>query len=193
MARLKEAMNAVDQTDDNGVYRGLVPPEQQEHLDIQAESLAHENKIRESVKTAEDFLQAVEAAVDNPSIKTEAQKDDAQKVMMSLIPVRAKQAIAEVLTYGAVLRPRKDGTFGYGIGNWKAGKGFNWQRLMDALERHLDAFKLKQDEDPESAMLHLAHAGCCLMFLLEYQLTNHGQDDRAQSQIITDADGRIVA
>jgi hypothetical protein len=35
-----------------------------------------------------------------------------------------------------------------------------------------------EDTDPETGLSHLAHAGCCLMFLMEYQRNSWGTDDR---------------
>jgi len=44
--------------------------------------------------------------------------------------------------------------------------------------RHLTAWWAGEDLDPESGLHHLAHAACCLMFLLEYTQTHTELDDR---------------
>jgi hypothetical protein len=47
-----------------------------------------------------------------------------------------------------------------------------------ALLRHLFAWWRGEELDPESGLSHLAHAGCCLMFLMEYRRNGWGTDDR---------------
>ena len=44
--------------------------------------------------------------------------------------------------------------------------------------RHIFAWWGGQDKDPETGFSHLAHAGCCLIFLMEYQRNGYGTDDR---------------
>ena len=86
---------------------------------------------------------------------------------MDLMPFGALEQIAWVFTFGA----KK-----YAPHNWR--NGFEWSRLIAALERHIGAFKEGEDTDPESQMPHLAHAGCCLLMLLEHTLKGYGMDDR---------------
>mgnify|MGYP001558282212 CR=1 FL=1 len=62
--------------------------------------------------------------------------------------------------------------------NWEA--GFDWSRPYDALQRHLTAWWEGEDLDPESGLSHLAHCGCCLLFLLAFQLRRTGRDDRSK-------------
>lgn len=99
--------------------------------------------------------------------KNEALKYDSGKPGMDLLPVEAKKAIAEVFDFGAKKYARH---------NWR--NGFNYSRLIAACERHLDAFNDGEDLDPESGKSHLAHAGCCLMMLLESVVKGYGTDDR---------------
>lgn len=94
-------------------------------------------------------------------------KHDAEKPRMDLIPAGAALEIAKVFTFGA----KK-----YAPNNWRG--GFDWSRLIGALERHIAAFKEGEDLDPESGLPHMAHAGCCVMMLLEHQRLNYGVDDR---------------
>ncbi len=73
------------------------------------------------------------------------------------------EAIAEVLTFGASK---------YGANNWR--RGARWGRYYAALLRHLFAWWRGQDLDPETGLSHLAHAGRCLVFLMEYQRNGWG-------------------
>jgi hypothetical protein len=54
----------------------------------------------------------------------------------------------------------------------------NWQRVpqartryFDAAMRHLIAWREGESTDAESGLHHLAHAGCCVVFLLWFELT----------------------
>lgn len=96
-----------------------------------------------------------------------ATKFDNGKVMMGLLPPLAKQRIAEVFTFGANK---------YSSWNWS--KGMQFSRLYDALQRHLTAWEMGEDIDPESGKSHLAHAGCCIMMLLETAELRKDLDDR---------------
>lgn len=96
-----------------------------------------------------------------------ARKDDSEKIRVELLSVPAMTAIAEVMTFGA----RK-----YDAHNWR--KGFAWSRLIGAAIRHMFAWMSGEDKDPESGLSHLAHAGCCIMFLIEHEKQGLGTDDR---------------
>ena len=101
-------------------------------------------------------------------MKREGTKDDADKpTRPELVPWDVVDYIGRVLKFGAAK---------YGDWNWT--KGFAWSRLIGAAERHLGAFKNGEDADAESGLPHLAHALCCLAFLLEHQLRSFGHDDR---------------
>ena len=99
--------------------------------------------------------------------KEKFKKFDTGKTRLGLVPPAAHRAIADVLTYGANK---------YEPNNWC--RGAEWSRYIDALERHMNAWKRGERDDPESGHPHLAHAGCCLYFLLEYELEGIGEDDR---------------
>lgn len=84
-------------------------------------------------------------------------KDDLEKLRWDLLPAEAVEAMVEVLTYGA----KK-----YTPENWRKVPDWRW-RYFAAAMRHLWAWKRGQKRDPESGKLHLAHAMCCIAFLLE--------------------------
>jgi hypothetical protein len=97
----------------------------------------------------------------------EGRKDDDGKVRMDLLCPVALEELAKVLTFGA----KK-----YEPWNWA--KGMAWSRVYGALLRHLNAFWQGHDTDEETGLHHLAHAFCCLMFLVTYQKKGTGKDDR---------------
>jgi hypothetical protein len=106
-----------------------------------------------------------------PEIKVQKEepglKFDAGKPPMNLLSREALTQIAKVLEFGS----RK-----YEAHNWR--KGMSWSRLLGAAMRHLTAFNDGEDVDPETGLSHLAHLGCCTMFLLEYQRFHQSFDDR---------------
>jgi hypothetical protein len=96
-------------------------------------------------------------------------KDDDGKIRFDLLSPHAIEEMAEILT---------DGAAKYSDHNWLDGGGFKYTRVYAAAQRHLHAFMAGQDLDPETQRFHVGHAMCCLMFLLHYQITGTGQDDR---------------
>lgn len=97
----------------------------------------------------------------------EATKFDLGKPRMELLPTLPLAMIAEILTFGAEK---------YEVHNWR--KGFDYSRLLGANMRHLTAFNDGEDLDPETGKSHMAHAGCCTLFLLEQIARGTGNDDR---------------
>jgi len=87
-------------------------------------------------------------------------KFDSDKLRWDLIQPLATQAYVDVLTYGA----KK-----YDDHNWRKVPLLR-QRYFAAAIRHIWAWWLDERCDPESGLHHLAHAICCLMFLLEPEL-----------------------
>ena len=57
-------------------------------------------------------------------------------------------------------------------------KGYPWSLSYDAMQRHLHAFWAGEDQDPESGLYHLAHAGWHCLALLAFKLRGLGTDDR---------------
>lgn len=94
-------------------------------------------------------------------------KNDGGKPPMSLIDRSALEQIANVLAFGAQK---------YDAHNWR--QGIAYSRLIDAALRHLYAFADGEDLDPESGLPHIAHAGCCVVFLLGMMKAHPELDDR---------------
>lgn len=103
-------------------------------------------------------------------IAREGHKDDYGKTRMALFSSVAMEEISKVLTFGAAK---------YDDHNWR--KGMKWSRVADAVLRHMFAWLRGEDKDPESGLSHLAHAGCGIMFLLDYELNRREYDDRYKS------------
>jgi hypothetical protein len=100
-----------------------------------------------------------------------ATKYDEGKPPVSLISTKALIEEAKVMAYGE----KK-----YGRDNWR--KGFTYSRLLDAALRHILAYNDGEDKDKETGISHLAHARCCLGFLLEQEKTHPELDDRHGSK-----------
>ena len=93
---------------------------------------------------------------------TDGRKDDAGKRRMDLLPPLAVEAVADVLTFGAAK---------YGPDNWRMVDGRHWRYHAAAL-RHVFAWARGERSDPETGQHHLAHAACCLLFLLEEEVSS---------------------
>jgi hypothetical protein len=85
-------------------------------------------------------------------------KYDSEKPPVDLVPSAAILEIAKVLEFGS----KK-----YAKWNWA--KGINYTRLLAAAMRHILAYKEGEDKDAESNLSHIAHACCCLSFLLSFE------------------------
>jgi hypothetical protein len=109
--------------------------------------------------------EVISALVSNNS--TGALKFDDGKPGMNLLSREALEQIALVMDFGKQK---------YDAHNWR--KGFQWSRPLSAAIRHIMAFNDGEDKDPESGLSHLAHAACCIMFLLEFEKTHKDLDDR---------------
>jgi hypothetical protein len=100
-------------------------------------------------------------------LPAEGKKFDSGKVRVELLPEMALVEVAKVLAFGAEK---------YGVDNWR--KGMAWRRLIGAALRHLWAWSTGVDRDEETGLSHLAHAACCVLFLIDYETRRVGTDDR---------------
>ena len=106
-----------------------------------------------------------------------ALKFDDNKLPVNLLSSEALMQTAAVLRFGADK---------YSEHNWR--QGFAWSRPLAAAMRHIMAFNDGEDKDPESGLSHLAHAMCCIMFLLEFEKTHKELDDRYKVDVSTTKD-----
>ena len=97
-------------------------------------------------------------------------KHDSGKRRYDLIPYDALEEIVKVLEFGATK---------YDDNNWC--RGAAWSRYWTATMRHVVAWWSGESNDKETGLSHLAHAGCCILFLLAYELRGLGADDRSSS------------
>lgn len=110
-----------------------------------------------------DRVHTTQSAVkESLTAETTGKKFDSGKPGYHLMPLAAEQEVVKVLTYGAMK---------YDEENWRKVKPLN-QRYYSAARRHMSAFMTGETRDGESSRHHLAHAICCLLFMLENDL-NH--------------------
>ena len=122
----------------------------------------------------EDYAQALIDRIASENWREEVEpqlveglKFDTDKARYDLIPPEVEEAIAKVLTFGAVK---------YGERNWEL--GMKWGRPYAALRRHMAAWWSGEDNDPETGMPHTWHASCCLAFIVAFEARGIGTDDR---------------
>lgn len=90
------------------------------------------------------------------------------KPMLHLLPPGPLAQIAQVLEFGATKHH----------GPWAWTEGRNWSEHYDAMQRHAGAWWAGVDLDPETGASHMAHAAARVLFLLEYQKSGKGLDNR---------------
>lgn len=105
------------------------------------------------------------------SEKTVAKKYDNGKPRVDLLPFESLFSVANVLGWAA--------TGKYDDHNWR--KGLPWSKIAASAIRHIFYWMLRIGPDKESGMSHLAHAACCILFLISYEMGEVGEDDRAES------------
>jgi hypothetical protein len=111
---------------------------------------------------------------------SQGQKFDTGKTRIDLFPGDVLFAISDILTFGANK---------YADRNWE--KGMNWGRCFGALMRHMWSWWQGKgptnqnfvfgDLDEETKRSHLWHAGCCITFLIAYEMRGVGLDDRPKA------------
>jgi hypothetical protein len=95
-------------------------------------------------------------------------KHDTGKDPWHLAPWDAFREVVRVLAFGATK---------YAPRNWE--NGIAYSRLYSAALRHLTAWHEGEDRDPETGISHLAHASCCVLFMLAFTIRGRVDvDDR---------------
>lgn len=97
-------------------------------------------------------------------------KKDHGKDPWHLLPYDALRGIVKVLAFGAT-KYRERG--------WEEGMAYS--RCYSAAIRHLTSWWNKEGVDNDTGYSHLWHAGCCVLFLIAYEIRGAGTDDRPTS------------
>lgn len=101
-----------------------------------------------------EYLAAIAQRFPEDPPKTLGVKFDQLKARWSLVPRKVMAQVVEVLTFGAAK---------YSSDNWMY---VDPEKYYNALHRHIDAWRNGEKIDEESGKHHLAHALCCLLFML---------------------------
>jgi hypothetical protein len=102
--------------------------------------------------------------------ETSGTKFDGGKAPWHLLAWDAILLVVLVLKFGAAK---------YAERNWE--KGISFSRCFAAAQRHMTAWWLREDLDPETGLNHLAHAICELMFALAFVVRGRTDlDDRPE-------------
>ena len=92
-----------------------------------------------------------------PPPETSGRKFDDGKLRHDLLPLYPVHEVIRVLMYGAEK---------YDDHNWKKVPNLR-ARYYNAAKRHIDDWWAGEQLDKESSFHHLAHAMCCLIFLMQ--------------------------
>ena len=95
-------------------------------------------------------------------------KYDGEKIRLDLVEPSLIEAIGKIRTYGVKKYTDEQ--------SWKK---VEKQRYIAAAMRHFEAYRKGEINDAESAMPHLCHCACNLMFLIELE-------SRADKQTFSD-------
>lgn len=101
-----------------------------------------------------------DAVAASQTATTGGRKFDGGKLRYGLLPPYALEENVKVLTFGAEK---------YEPDNWKHVPD-GPRRYFDAAQRHMWAYKRGEMYDPETGIHHLAHALCCLEFIIDCDL-----------------------
>ena len=89
-------------------------------------------------------------------VTKQGRKDDTKKRRYSLLPTGTVNHVVDVLEFGAIK---------YAPDNWQKVPDAR-RRYYDAAMRHIDSWFGGEVKDSETGLPHLAHAVCCLLFLI---------------------------
>ncbi len=104
-----------------------------------------------------EYITGISVDYNDPTL---GRKFDSDKTDYSLVPLKSLKEVTDILTFGA----RK-----YAPENWRYVED-RGNRYWSAAMRHMISWKEGDKLDDETGKNHLAHALCCLMFLLEEDL-----------------------
>ena len=93
-------------------------------------------------------------------------KNDSGKLRWQFLPWCQVEEVARVMDFGA----RK-----YAPDNWQKVPDAR-NRYFDAAIRHIIAWRGGEKKDPETGYHHLAHATCCLLFLIWFDQKGEKKD-----------------
>jgi hypothetical protein len=96
----------------------------------------------------------------------------AKKVSLGLLPSIGRVLGAQACALGAEK---------YGAYNWRGGHPINMTTYLDAMERHILAFRDGEDIDPESGVSHLGHIIAGAAILADAIAEKVAVDDRPKS------------
>lgn len=114
-------------------------------------------------------------------------KFDTDKPRYDLLPWLALECVAVVM---------RDGAEKYDEHNWR--RGLHWSRLLRGAIGHISKTLIGEWYDPGTKLPHLAHAACCILFVLEYfllsrvdgrydkwnNLLNHGEEVHKEYELM---------
>ena len=84
-------------------------------------------------------------------------KNDMGKLRYDLLPILPLEQVVKVITHGSCK---------YADNNWMAVVSENPDRYYAAALRHIASWRKNEKADKDSKLPVLAHATCCLLFLL---------------------------
>ena len=110
------------------------------------------DQLLAAAEYAERFVQKLQALPEREEVPSNLPTP----TRLDLVPQEALEQVARVLGYGANK---------YAPDNWKKVERSR-VRYFNAAMRHITKWWLGEKDDIESGLPHLAHATCCLLFLL---------------------------
>lgn len=116
-----------------------------------------------------------DSALPSKTLAQHGVKFDGAKPRWSLLPAGTVGQVVNVLEFGA----KK-----YAADNWQRVPDSR-ARYYDASQRHIDAWWNGELLDPETGLPHLAHAVCCLLFLMWFDANKKQADSLVHSDAKT--------
>lgn len=141
-------------------------------VDSQLAQVQEHSPFLTRMPTMQEFLNQKYSTTPVPDPSTlpqnEGRKYDSGELRYSLLPLRALEEVVRVLEFGA----KK-----YGDYNWRMVENA-YTRYWNAAMRHMFATQNGESQDPETKLLHEAHAICYLLFRAELQLQSEDNEPK---------------